>query len=172
MPSRFFGGVVLLSVFSVGCAGADVRPDDSHLASAAYLYGRFYVDGPGLSFVIRCREGTKYTIDFSSRDEVQMIELPPSICQLDHVVYGGMAQQMAGFRLLRNEILDPGGVYYLGDFRMSGSSRIVSAYPFAITTRFTWQVDNIRDNYAASTGEMRRRFPAFASIPTEDRVSH
>ncbi len=59
---------------------------------------------------------------FPSTEEVQMIMLAPSTCQLDQVVYGRDAHQMARFRLIRNEILGPGGVYYVGDFRMSSTS--------------------------------------------------
>ena len=172
MPSRYIGRLVVLSALLGGCATANVRPEDSYQRTNAYLYGRFYIEGQNLSFVIRCREGTKYRIDFSSRDEVQMIALPPSVCQLDEVLYGGVAQAMARFRLVRNEFLDAGGVYYVGDFRMSGTSKLTAITPFYTQWRYTWRTDSVRDDYRVTTQEMRRRFPWFASVPTEDRVTH
>ncbi len=101
-----------------------------------------------------------------------MIMLAPSTCQLDQVVYGRDAHQMARFRLIRNEILGPGGVYYVGDFRMSSTSEITDRNFFYTTWTSTWHTDNMRDNYEATTTAMKAQFPQFASVHTENRVTH
>jgi hypothetical protein len=95
-----------------------VLPTDGYSRDSAYLYGRFYIDGMSpLWYQLSCRDGNKYKIQFSRSSSVKVIKIAPSICQVDYVVFGNATQnQMVGFRLLRNEVLDPGGVYYIGDF--------------------------------------------------------
>ncbi len=164
--------MLILSALALGCATANVRPGDAYQQSSAYLYGRFYITGQNMSFEIRCRGGITYPITFSSRDEVQMIAIAPSTCQLDQILYGGVAQRMANFRLLRNEILDAGGVYYVGDFSMSGTSKLTFWTPWYEVHRYTWRTEGIRDNYQETTRAMKQQFPRFASVATEDRVTH
>ena len=164
--------MLVLSACVAGCATVDVRPGDAYRQSSAYLYGRFYITGQNMSFEIRCRGGVTYEITFSPRDEVQMIAVPPSTCQLDQILYGGVVQKMASFRLLRNEILDPGGVYYVGDFSMSGTYKLTVWTPWYTEHRSTWRTEGIHDNYQATTQAMKQRFPQFAAVATENRVTH
>ncbi len=124
-----------------------------------------------MAFAIRCRDGTIYMIEFSRGDEVQMIEVAPSICQLDQIIYGDAGQRMVPFRMLRNEVLDAGGVYYVGDFTASGSYSVAHRI-FYKEIRETWRMGETRDNYAQTTTAMRLTFPSFASVATEDRVAH
>ncbi len=171
MPIDRLALLGLLSAFLVGCS-IYVRPSDRYLQTNAYLYGRFHIEGQSMSFAILCRDGNTYTIDFSSSSAVQMVALPPSTCQLDKVLYGGAVQQMARFRLIRNEILDPGGVYYVGDFQMSGTRQMTESSLFYTRWHETWRAESIRDNYAATTRAMKAAYPQFASAPTENRVTH
>jgi hypothetical protein len=108
-----------------------------------------------------------------------MIRLPAGVCQLEDVVSKGAAahQEMSPFRLLGNEHLDPGGVYYVGDFLGIATStylgrewdpRMLGLYR---KYRDQWGLDLPRNNYATTTAEMKRAFPNFASVPTTDRMA-
>jgi hypothetical protein len=163
--------VAIVSLLAVGCATANVRPSAPYQGNRAYLYGRFTIQGQAMAFAIRCYDGAVYKIHFQERDEVQMIELAPSTCQLDEIVYGASGQRMAAFRMLRNEILDAGGVYYVGDYRASGTSTYVFMGLYN-EIRSTWRMGHARDDYARTTAQMRQAFPQFASAATQDRVAH
>jgi hypothetical protein len=82
---------------------------------------------------------------------------------------------MAPFRLLNNEHLEPGGVYYVGDFSATVSSSYMgrSFEPRTLLHRMyreRWGLDLPRNNYAATTAEMKRAYPSFASVATADRM--
>jgi hypothetical protein len=159
-----------ISLLAIGCGTANIRANAPYQKDRAYLYGRFTYNGLSQTFAIHCHDGHFYKVDFVARDEVQMIELPPSTCQLERIEYGSEAMsQMAPFRLLRNEILDPGGVYYVGDYFVTGTSRTDFKF-FYNETHQSWRMNPGRDEYAKTTTDMRRQFPAFARAPTQDRV--
>jgi hypothetical protein len=132
-----------------------------------------------MAFSIRCRDGTRYKIIFSKNEDeaIRMIQLPAGVCQLDDVVFKGrMAHRdMSSFRLLNNEHLQPGGVYYVGDFAAAGSSKVldVQMYPYVTITKFReqWGIDPPQNRYVETTAEMKRTFPNFASVPTTDRMA-
>ncbi len=99
-----------------------------------------------------------------------MIELPPTTCQLERIEYGSEAMsRLAPFRLWRNEVLEPGGVYYVGDYFPTGTSRTDYKF-FYNETHQRWRMNPGRDEYAKTTADMRRQFPAFATAVTQDRV--
>ena len=178
--------LLVLSLVS-GCTAfaPTVRPDEKRDPSSAYLYGRFYVDAErryasfaghqSIGFAIKCRNGATYTIGFSNHTPLQMIKVAPSKCQLDEIVYTDadgrvIARTMATFRLLRNEILEPGGVYYIGDF-VAGARTDVRVKVIYTEFRMAWAIGKISDNYAETTREMKETFPKLASVTTEDRMS-
>ena len=166
------GTLAALSLLAISCGTANIRAGAPYRKNRAYLYGRFTYSGLSQTFAIRCHDGEFYKVDFVSRDQVQMIELPPSTCQIERTEYGSEANsQMAGFRLLRNEILDPGGVYYVGDYFVTGTSHTDYKF-FYNETHQTWRMNPGRDDYAKTTAEMRRQFPAFAGVDTQDRFDH
>ena len=122
--------ILLAAVLSAGCAAVLVRAGDEYQPQSAYIYGRFLLDTEdkqAMAFSIRCRDGKRYKIVFSKQEDeaLRMIRLPAGVCQLDDVVGKGVAshREMAAFRLLNNEHLQPGGVYYVGDFAAAGSSK-------------------------------------------------
>lgn len=78
---------------------------------------------------------------------------------------------MSPLRLLRNEILDPGGVYYVGDFAASGTFHATPIF-FYMKIHQSWRMSSITDNYLETTASMKRGFPAFASVQTENRMTH
>ena len=132
-----------------------------------------------MAFSIRCRDGKRYKIVFSKQEDeaLRMIRLPAGVCQLDDVVGKGVGshREMAAFRLLNNEHLQPGGVYYVGDFAAAGSSRLLDTtiYPFVIVRKYReqWGIDPPRNRYLETTADMKRACPKFASVQTADRMA-
>jgi hypothetical protein len=166
------GGLVVMSFLAIGCATANVWPGAPYKRDHAYLYGRFSYTGLSVTFEIRCRDGAVYKIDFIDQNQVQLIEIVPSVCQLDKIEYGSSANaQLVPFRMLQNEFLDPGGVYYVGDYSVTGASRTEFKILYNEIHQ-SWRMGHARDNYARSTAELRQLFPAFAKAATEDRVAH
>jgi hypothetical protein len=173
VPTAALVRIGFLAMLAIGCATANVRPNARFQAQHAYVYGRFMIVGQSMAFIIKCRDGATYKISFVAQDKVQMIELVPSVCQVDEVQYGsaGGPTGLAGFRLLQNEFLDPGGVYYVGDFNASGTYDV--AYKvFYNEIHSTWRLKHARNEYERTTAEMRRMFPGFASVVTQNRIAH
>jgi hypothetical protein len=181
--SRSLHRIALLPTLALlaGCATytASIRPEEAYDPASAYIYGRFLLRaepgqniGGSMGFEINCRDGATYTIGMTTRHSLQMIKIAPSACQIAYIVYGsqrgasGEGKQLATFRLLRNEFLDPGGVYYVGDFLA------VSSYShdfLSFQSRLHWALRAIQDNYEATTDEMKRN-PRFAGTKTENRM--
>lgn len=149
-----------------GCAHSiRVLPSDAYSRDSAYLYGRFYIDGMSpLWYQLSCHDGNKYKIQYARSSAVLVFKIAPSICQVDYVVFGNETQnEMVGFRLLRNEVLDPGGVYYIGDFTADSTWNLMAGI-------VRWIIKGRSNQYAKTTAEMKRVYPGFASVATEDRV--
>ena len=173
--------ILLAAVLSAGCAAVLVRSGDEYQPESAYIYGRFLLDtedNQAMAFSIRCRDGKRYKIVFSKQEDeaLRMIRLPAGVCQLDDVVGKGVVshREMAAFRLLNNEHLQPGGVYYVGDFAAAGSSKFVDTiYPFVTVRKFReqWGIDPPHNRYLETTADMKRAFPRFASVQTSDRMA-
>jgi len=183
---RIIGGIaaatILAAALSSGCTAVLVRAGDSYHPESAYIYGRFFLgteDNTGMAFSIRCRDGKRYKIVFSKEEAeaLRMIRLPAGTCQLDDVVKKGVGsyRDMAPLRLLNNEHLQPGGVYYVGDFAAAGSSTLVDTKLYGLATirtyREQWGLNPPRNRYAETTADMKRAFPNFAAAATEDRMA-
>jgi hypothetical protein len=147
----------------------------------------------GVTFTIRCREGETYNLKFRNSQALQILPLPASVCQIEDViadagtgstsamgigfVFGGIAGMavgsavsdsgsatMSNFRLLKNEFLDAGGVYYVGDFTMTAKDNLK-----AEDRHNDWTM-RLVDNYVATTTELKRAYTHFASVRTENRI--
>jgi len=171
--------IAVVAALSSGCASAMFPPHHVFHADRVYIYGRFLMqsdDNLTAAFSIRCRDGRRYKIEFSKDDVVTVIQLTPGVCQLEDVVYRsqGARREMASLRLLGNEHLEPGGVYYVGDFTVTGTIVDRTIEPnlggFTMKTLTAWGPFAARNNYATTTNELRRRFPSFALVATEDRI--
>ena len=172
--------LLLAAALSAGCAAVQVRSGDAYQRESAYIYGRFLMrseESMAAAFSIRCRDGKRYKIVFSKDEPLKMIRLPAGVCQLEDIVYKGAGshRDMASLRLIGNEHLEPGGVYYVGDFVVSGSTLSRETKNYGIysvtTTRQMWEPFNPRNNYAATTATMKQAFPSFAGVATEDRMA-
>jgi hypothetical protein len=148
-----------------------------------------------VTFTIRCRNGETYNLRFQKWASLQLLPLPASVCQIEDVIadsgtgsttamgigfiFGGIVGMavgsavsdsggatMATFRLLKNEFLDPGGVYYVGDFTMTAKDNRK-----AEDRHNDWTM-RLVDNYSATTAALKRNYTHFASARTENRVSH
>jgi hypothetical protein len=172
-----------LALTACGWSPANLKPDATPSPGNAYVYGRFGIDAESallsldghqsIGFEVRCREGDAHIIRFTKEDAVQMIEVPASTCQINDVLYTDvdgnvLARRLAPFRLLKNEILAPGGVYYVGDFH-AGASRTAYGY-LVVTEEHTWSLTDVKADYAKTTADLKARFPAFASARTENRM--
>jgi len=76
---------------------------------------------------------------------------------------------MATARLIGNEHLEPGGVYYIGDF----SAGVDSSWNHNFASpsyHQSWRFGAVENAYDRTTAEMKRAWPRFASVRTEDRV--
>jgi hypothetical protein len=130
-----------------------------------------------IGFAIRCQDEKTYTVVFSAETPLQVIELAPSRCQLDEIIYaqpGGSfvdARQLAPFRLLRNEFLNAGGLYYVGDFSARATAKVTSNIVISKEVRYSWEITDITNNYARTTAAMKRKYPGFATAASEDRAS-
>jgi hypothetical protein len=174
---------------------------------SAYVYGRFVIDTKDsvsifgdetLTFEIRCREGTIYPIRFTKGEPLQLIQVRPSTCQIEDIVFddatagsrGGVLvptnaglvgailvaglftaierdtrpRQMASFRLLRNEFLEPGGVYYVGDFYAKATAEGPGT-----NQRNSWTATR-KNNYERTTEELARRLVNFSPEATQSRM--
>jgi hypothetical protein len=151
-----------------------ITPDHPRDAARAYVYGRFQIGGGGgLGFEINCSDQKKYVIGFSDERPFQVIEVSPSVCQIEYLLFTAgnvRSRALAPFRLLRNEFLEPGGVYYVGDFFYTTSSDAQWRVLYT-EVRHTWKVNAIQDNYAETTAELKRTFPSFATAQTENRMT-
>jgi hypothetical protein len=143
-----------------------------------------------MTFEIRCRDGETYGVRFEKTSEPQMIAMKPAICQIEDVVYddgtekysgstlasrgllgiaiigaaneaASTAREMSSFRLLQNEELAPGGVYYVGDFFASAEYD---------GDKNVWTI-KAKDDYAATTAAFKKKYARFAPVKTENRVS-
>ncbi len=182
------GLAAVVWAFVGGCAEytAGLQPTDPYSAKSAYVYGRFFIDAEShalaldghqsMGFAIRCRDGNRYVLRFSNQNALQVIRVAPSVCQIDEVIYTDAAgttrgRRIAGFRLLENESLDPGGVYYVGDFFAHATTKS-SFNGYRGETRWSWQVTGIMDNYDKTTDQLKHWFPGLASAATENRMTH
>ena len=144
----------------------------------AYLYGRFFIQAErtvfaggtqGMGFSISCEDGAKYVIGFSGEEPLNVIKVAPSACLLNEVVYSSdgmfLSAERAPASLLHGLRVAPGKAYYLDDFSVKTSQTKTSG----ILDR-TWHLDDVKDNYNATTSRMKRTFVNLARVPTEDQT--
>jgi hypothetical protein len=145
-------------------------------------------------FQVRCRDGAITDIAFSKTTALQVIPFEPGICQIEDVVNMDAAgvpahsfteilveqaprqpmigkfepptRQMASFRLLQNEELQAGGVYYVGDF----FAAVTDNHKEGDERQNVWSMQ-VRNDYTRTTAEMKRTYRYFATVTTENRVS-
>ena len=179
--------VAALTILMGSCSPytSSVKPDAPYQQGRAYLYGRFHIEPARgndsdlvMGFAIRCRDQSEYTFRFNHDDRIQVLELPPGTCQIEDFVYTEangrvISRRMAEFRLLQNEILSPGGLYYVGDFRArtaEASTTKREIFSSTTTRKMAWRVTSIVDDYALTTTELKRDYPNLAPVATENRM--
>ena len=157
-----------------GCSTIDTNdkpsPDD------AYIYGRFSVLITGsvfqlgavgnASLFVRCDSGQEVYISFREDKKVQLLKLKPSKCALAEMVFANgigatmdrRPTQIADVKL----DLAPGGTYYVGDWELFLSRQV---WRGKVRSYMEWKVV---DHYDATTQLVKKAFPLFSSIPTEN----
>ena len=184
--ARARGWAIVAVALCVSCAhySPALRASDPQIPSLAYLYGRLYVaarpsalgmDGyQTMGLVIRCADGETYTMRFSKEKGVQAIEIEPSTCALEEIVFtdaDGVVKRRAPAPRAWTASHDfaPGRAYYIGDF--AGNATWESEWK-VVATKFElkWDLTDFDDNYALTTAEMKRTFANLSSLPTEDQT--
>ncbi|MES2682193.1 MAG: hypothetical protein V4650_01640 [Pseudomonadota bacterium] len=173
---------LLASATLSGCA-AYTKPiafEEKPASGESYLYGRFTIEAPkaflgfdgyqtmGYSFT--CRDGTQFIVRFSIEQPVQLIRVTPTSCSLMEIVYTNGDGQIRGRKpspigVLKDVSFQAGVANYLGDY--FASSKTTS---YGSTLRTSWGVDAVRNNYAATTFDMKTKYHAFANIVTQDKI--
>jgi hypothetical protein len=173
-------------VLSLGCQGwkpvVQVGPTDRPNPTSAYLYGRFYNQVEAkradshryqtLGLDVQCADGKDYTIRFSNRNGVQVIEAAPGRCALIAILFldlGGTVRKRKSVppssALTRDFVA--GTAHYLGDFFAKTDSDAKYRFMYWDVTT-TWQLTDVDDNYDGTTAQLRRTFVNLASLPTEN----
>jgi len=171
---------------AAGCAHytTGLSPADKPSPARAYLYGRFRINAPRaalgmdghqtMGFVMRCKDGTEYTIRFSLENRVQVFGANPGRCALEEVIFTDAdgvikARKYALGSPPDGFLLAPGTAYYLGDY--FAESTFNSTWKVLYTQLNTsWQLTSADDNYDTTSAEMKRTFANLAGLSTEDRM--
>jgi hypothetical protein len=169
-------GVAMLA----GCASwtPSLAPEDKPSTQDAYLYGRFAQESPRvllgldgystIGLVFKCQDGATYTVRFRREDDLQLLRVKPSTCSLQETIYTNADGNIKGHKpspggVMKGLVFKPGVAYYLGDYH--GTMRTTIAYP---GINMEWHIDSVRDRFATTTDALKERYPAFASVPSED----
>lgn len=160
------------------------NPADKPSPARSYFYGRFHIDArratktmdghQTMGFVIRCTDGSEYTIRFTRERRVQVIAANPAQCALAAIVFTHADDTIAARADLRQSplggfVLAPGNAYYLGDY--FAQSTVKSTWMVVGTwIESDWVLTAADDDYAATSAELKRTFVHFAGLPTENRM--
>ena len=169
-------GVVMLA--AGGCVHyVPVLPTTYHPSpNFAYLYGRFsiasesHADGYAtMGFKLACVDGRTFTIRFSNKPGLQVIEAKPGVCQMTEIVFSGPDGSIAGRELAPPGWMTPrnfeaGRAYYLGDYGAEYSHQWK-----VVTTELNWKLTSEENDYVSSTKVFAATFAGFAGMPTEDK---
>lgn len=166
-----------------GCAGYTPRVSvqDMPTLNDAYLYGRFFIDAPKswlsmdghqtMGFALECEDQGKYVVRFNRDDPVLAIKIKPSTCSWTEIIYSNADGQVRSrkpapadtFKSIR---FKGGYAYYLGDF----AAELKTSMPSYNVIRTEWVIKSIKDNYEATTKDMRQAYPNLQALPDENRT--
>jgi len=175
----FLFGVVMMA--AGGCVHyTPALPTTYHpSANLAYLYGRFSIDSASfalaadgyatMGFELVCVDGRTFTIRFSNKPTLQVIEVNPGVCQMSEIVFSDADGGIKGRRLapagwMTPRTFEPGRAYYLGDYGAEFSHQWK-----VVTTELNWKLTSEENDYASSTKELAATFAGFAGMTTEDK---
>ncbi len=180
---KSLGGLLAVPVLLAGCAAysPSLSRSEAPVAESAYLYGRFSIEAPkawlsfgqhqSMGFSFDCASGQKLIIKFRVDEPLQLLRVSPaSKCTFREIVYTDAdgyikSRKPAPPELAKEVEFTAGKASYLGDF-------------FAATANSTsgnmiyrhWEIRRAKDDYEASTEELKKAYPAFAHVPTEKKL--
>lgn len=177
--------ILVISVAVSGCANFSrgVLKSETPSAGSAYIYGRFEISTATAMFNIgiyktiglslACGSGKELLIKLKVEDPVQIFAIdPPGTCVLKEIVHvsddlsiKGKSPPPTGWA---KEIrLSPGTATYIGNFY----GRVYGAKQGSGTTTITSEFlpSLARDDFTATTQQLKLAFPRFAEIPAENR---
>jgi hypothetical protein len=123
-----------------------------------------------MGFTFRCSSGELYTVRFSNDTRPQVIQITPSTCSLVEFVYfdaNGVirSSKPAPANLMQNVAFGAAKAYYLGDFFAT-----VMQTPVGYMTHWDFKINRAKNDYEATTADMRAAFPGLSAMPTENRM--
>ncbi|MFH0773011.1 MAG: hypothetical protein V1922_01755 [bacterium] len=151
----------------------------------SYLYGKFFLEQDFMNkFRLALRfenttNGDILSIRLFNNQPVYAVEIDPGTYILKDIVYAPLGAMMdfeikkmtvpSEPKYLHNSItIEPGKIYYLGDF--SGSSRRVgfgtgaSGGAFAVCVLFQGGLVGVEQNFLTTTEELKRVFPKLTNL--------
>jgi hypothetical protein len=174
---------ILAPMLLAGCAAFTPSLGKSEVPAVAnsYIYGRFYISTQklwlamaghqtiGLSF--KCNTDSTVLVKLKVDDEVQVLKVPvDSKCNFHELVFtdaDGVIKSKkpvpSAFNAENN--FPAGKAYYLGDF--IGNSTVTVG---GNMINRAWDLKPPFDNYEKTTEEMKKIYPAFATVPTENKT--
>ncbi|MFO1337011.1 MAG: hypothetical protein U1F53_02050 [Burkholderiaceae bacterium] len=170
-----------LATLLAGCAAYTPRlaADAKPAAADAFVYGRFRIETPkaflgldghaSMGLGLKCSDGKDYLIRFFIDKPVHVIKVSPATCSVTETVYSNADGQVMGRKpfggtALQGMEFKPGVAHYLGDFfatsdtHASGYNRVLSS----------WRLREVKNDYDATTSEMRAQYPGLAGTATAD----
>lgn len=179
--------LLFLVVFVCGCASVNYgRPINTSMRpkpNKGYLYGKFFLERDFMNkFRLALRfeniaNGSISSIRLLNAQSIYAVEIDPGVYRLKDIIYAPLGAMM-DFEikkltipsepeyLHKNITVEPGRIYYLGDF--SGSSRrtgfgaVLIGPIFAVCVTFEGGSVGVEQNFLATTKELKRLLPQFA----------
>lgn len=179
------GAVTVVVVAATAClpsSSLTVRPDEKPDVHYAYLYGRFHVSAQPrkaggsyatMAFRISCADRLFYTVPFFNTREIQVVRIWPSRCSLTAVQrYDERGRSRGPVDVNPASVtvrtFEAGRAYYLGDYFGKAGIEYDDRGDHLHRYR-AWDMNPVDDRFESTTAEMRRAYPALASLVVEDK---
>ncbi len=180
--------LALIAISAAGCGTVHftkpIAADATVDPASAYVYGSFKLKvtndalinlttsessgSIGLHFA--CVDGSSFTVGFSAGNELQAIKVKPGTCSLRATyftdAYGLKREKAYSGALMKDMVLVPGQLHYLGDY--AGSIARTSGYN---SSRIGWQIDDVRDQFASTTSQVWGKWPSLKNLKTNNSLS-
>lgn len=176
MNFQYLRLLMLLSVFLLLLSGCGVFIKESLDTSSkpqhklAYVFGRFSLEGNGpnsmalkLQKPIRPNVTLKYYLKFKPRDDIYAVELDPGVYKLGHIVFLSDLNIVRKDKLMLKDKknlsirLEPGKVYYLGDYSGYASDTSIGTYVMR-----KWNMRGIHDEFQTTLDAFKNAYPNFS----------
>jgi hypothetical protein len=173
--------VLVLAALLAGCASYTPRvpAQTAPAASDTFVYGRFHIDAPkafmgldghaSMGLGMKCSDGKEYLLRFYKDNPVHVIKVSPATCSVNEIVFTGPDGNIQGRKPFTGSVLqgmtfEPGMAHYVGDFFAVFESGQTSYRTF----HTTWRIRDAKNEYAATTSDLRTQYAGLAGVATTD----